>query len=128
MAKTYQELASENLAAFGWTMSADEIPNLETCKKAMNGVLTWYNDLDDRTRAIIDDSDVSAGLVNQGFFTDWPALATCFKSSTVGWFASTFDDLLAALVRAEHAVGEQSSEPVSDVSEVVGDTYNPETI
>jgi hypothetical protein len=128
MTKTYQELASENIALFGWTMTADQIPDLETCRKVMNGILAWYNELDDKTRAIIDDSDVSAGLINQGFFTDWPALAACFKASTVGWFASTFDDLLDALIRAQHAVGEQASDVVSDVNEVVGDTYHPQTI
>src|SRR5262245_49072223 len=127
MTKTYQELASENIALFGWTLSADQIPEFDTCTDVMNGILAWYNELDDRTRKIIDDSDVSAGLINQGFFTEWPALAGCFKSSTVGWFASTFDDLHEALVRAKHAVGEQS-DPVSDVNEVVGDTYHPATI
>ena len=128
MNKTFQEFAAEDLAAFGWTIGADEIPDSATCKRVTRGIFDWYNALDDRTRRIIDDSDISAGLINQGFFTEWPALATCFKASTVGWFASTIDSVVAALGRADHAVAEQTNGSDTDVLETVGGVYNPDSI
>ena len=121
MAKTFQEFAAENLAAFGWDLTADEIPDVETAKRAMTGIVEWFNSNPEQTRRILDDSNISDGLWNQGFFTEWPALYRCFAKSTVGWFASTYDDLAAAIDRANYAVDEQPSEPVSNVQDVVGD-------
>ena len=59
------------------------------------------------------------------FFAEWPALYHCFASSTVGWFASTYDDLVSCLERANNAVGEQPSDPISNVHDVVGDEGTP---
>jgi hypothetical protein len=121
MSKTYQELASENLALFRWELSPEQIPELSECKKVLNAIVNWYNSNPEVTRRVIDDADVSAGLYNQGFFNDWPALYSCFASSSVGHFASTYDDIIACLDRAGHAVDEQPSDPVSNVNEVVND-------
>ena len=125
MAKTYQEFASENLALFGWAMAPEDVPDFETSKRVMNGIITWFNSNPEQTRRILDDANISDGLWNQGFFTEWPALYQCFANSTVGWFASTYDDLVACLERAHHAVDEQPSDPVSNIHDVVGDQANP---
>lgn len=124
MAKTYQEFASENLAQFGWQMAAGDIPEFETCKQVMNGIVNWFNSNSEQTRRIIDNANISEGLWYQGFFSDWPALYNCFSNSTVGWFANTYDDLVACLQRAHFAVDEQPSDPVSNVNDVVGDNQN----
>ena len=125
MAKTYQEFASENLALFGWAMAADDVPDFETCKRVMDGIITWYHSNPEQTRRILDDANISDGLWNQGFFNDWPALYHCFANSTVGWFAGAYDDLKACLDRAMYAVDEQPSDPISNVHDVVGDQGNP---
>jgi len=125
MAKTYQEFASENLALFGWAMAAEDVPDFETSKRVMNGIINWFNSNPEQTRRILDDANISDGLWNQGFFTEWPALYQCFANSTVGWFASTYDDLVACLERAHYAVDEQPSDPISNVHDVVGDQPNP---
>ena len=124
MAQTYQEFASQNLAAFGWNMSADQIPDFEVCKGVINGIIGWFNSNPEQTRRILDDANISDGLWNQGFFNDWPALYHCFAQSTVGWFASTYDDIVACLERAYHAVDEQPSDPVSNIHDVIGDNQN----
>ena len=121
MARTYQEFAAENLAAFGWDIAADQIPEFDTSKRVINDIVGWFNSNSEQTRRILDDSNVSDGLWNQGFFTDWPALYQCFSRSTVGWFASTYDDIVACLERAHHEVGEQPSDPVSNIHDVVGE-------
>lgn len=124
VAKTYQEFAAENLAYFNWNMPVDQIPDFETCKRVMNGIVSWFNSNPEQTRRILDESNISDGLWNQGFFNDWPALYHSFAQSTVGWFASTYDDLVACLERAHHAVDEQPSDPISNVHDVVGDQGN----
>jgi hypothetical protein len=124
MARTYQEFASENLSQFGWQMAATDIPDFDTSKRVMNGIVNWFNSNSEQTRRILDDSNISVGLWNQGFFTDWPALYNCFANSTVGWFASTYDDLVACLERAHYAVGEQPSDQVSNINDVIGGNQN----
>jgi hypothetical protein len=121
MAQTYQDFAAQNLALFGWEMATDQIPDFDTSKRVMNGIIAWFNSNPEQTRRILDDSNISDGLWNQGFFTEWPALYHCFAQSTVGWFASTYDDLVACLERAHNAVGEQPSDPISNIHDVVGD-------
>ena len=121
MAQTYQEFASEYLAAFDWDMAADQIPDFDTSKRVINGIINWFNSNPEQTRRILDDANISDGLWNQGFFTEWPALYNCFAKSTVGWFASTYDDIVACLERAKRAVDEQPSDPISNVHDVVGD-------
>ena len=122
MSKTYQEFASENLALFNWQLTPEQIPEVSVCKKVLNTIVEWFNSNPEVTRRVIDDADISVGLYNQGFFNDWPALYNCFAQSTVGYFASTYDDIIACLERAEHQVEEQPSDRISDVNEVVGDT------
>ena len=124
MAKTYQEFASENLALFGWNMAPADIPDWETTKRVINGIIDWFNSNPELTRRILDDANLSDGLWNHGFFNDWPALYQCFAQSTVGWFASTYDDIIACLERAHLAVDEQPSDPVSNIHDVVGDQAN----
>jgi hypothetical protein len=122
---TYQEFASENLKGFGWDLPAEQIPEFQTCKKVINDIVAWYNSNAERTRRVLDASDISAGLWSQGFFTDWPGLYQCFSNNTVGWFANAYDDIVACLERAKHAVDEQPSDPISDVREVTGESSGP---
>ena len=81
MSKTYQEFASENLALFNWQLTPEQIPELSVCKKVLNGIVEWFNSNPEVTRRVIDDADISVGLYNQGFFTDWPALYNCFAQA-----------------------------------------------
>jgi hypothetical protein len=120
MAKTFQEFAAENLQAFGWQLTADQIPEFDTCKKVINDLIAWYNSNPEVTRRIMDECDISPGLWSHGFFNDWQYLYNCFSQSKVGAFASSYDDIVACLERAHHQVDEQPSDPISNVNEVVG--------
>ena len=120
MAKTFADFASENLQMFGWDLPADQIPDLETAKRVLKGISSWFNSMDAKTRRVLHDSDLSVGLWNEGFFTEWEGLYNCFAKSTVGWFADSFTDIVACLERAKHQVDEQHSDQ-SDVNQVVGE-------
>jgi hypothetical protein len=90
----------------------------------MNGIINWFNSNPEQTRRILDDANISDGPWNQGFCVEWPAFYHCFAKSKVGcWFASTYDDLVACLERAHHAVDEQPSDPISNIHDVVGDDH-----
>lgn len=117
--KTFQEFAAEDLQGFGWSITAEDIPEWETLSPVMRGIVAWINSLDQKTKNIVRSSDVSDGLWEAGMLNDWPALYTLLNGNKFGTFADTFDDVVAALNRAHHQVDEQPSDPISDVNEVV---------
>ena len=107
MANTYQDHAVENLAQFGWTLTADQIPDYATCVRTLNRIGDWWLGLDERTRAIVGACDVAPGLRDQGFFQEWPALFDLLSGNVFAWYADTHNDVAACLERAKNQVGEQ---------------------
>jgi hypothetical protein len=119
MTKTFQEFFSENLAEFGWTLSATDIPEWDTYTVAVHRVGDWWDGLDPHNRDIFRGSDFSLGLYQQGYFTDWPGLYSLLEGNVMGTFDKTYNDILACGRRAHYQVDEQT-EAVSNVHEVVG--------
>ena len=114
MAKTYQELASENLAGFGWTIDADQIPEYSTCVDALNQIGDWWLSLDSRTQQIIGDCDLAPGLSNAGLLSTWPGLFGLLSGNPFGHYRDTQNNITSCLIRASHQVDEQ--EPTSSSS------------
>jgi hypothetical protein len=107
MAQTFQEFAADDLAGFGWTIAADEIPEYDTCKAVTRGMSGWWNGLDDATRSIVEVCDVTPGLWQQGYMTDWPALYTLMTGNPFGRFGATMNDILDCLDHARTMAEEQ---------------------
>ena len=116
--KTYEEFFSENLAQFGWSLSASEIPDVVACRDAIEGLGDWWNALDERYRNVFRTADFSQGLWDQGFFASFPALYSVFVGNPMGHFDKTVNDVILCGVRAQYQVEEQADE-VSNVHEVV---------
>lgn len=103
---TFQEHAVQNLAGFGWTIAAEDIPEYQTCVDAMNEIGYWWVGLDERTRGVIGTCDLGPGLRSQGFAQGWPALFKLIDGNKFGWYANTHNDVLACLERASNQVHE----------------------
>jgi len=87
--KTFEEILSENLAAFGWEMSAAEIPEHAVAQRTFQATTTWYHSLDEVTATVVNNVDLSAGMKVAGFFDEWPALERIFKGKIYGTNADT---------------------------------------
>lgn len=117
--KTFQEFFSDNLAEFGWSLSASDIPDWTTYMDTMVRISQWWDGLDVHSRDILRTADFSYGLNEQGYFSTFPGLYTLLAGNPMGTFDKTFNDVIACARRAHYQVDEQA-EPVSNVHEVVG--------
>jgi hypothetical protein len=82
--KTFEEILSENLAMFGWTMAAGDIPEQTTAKRVFDATTSWYHGLDERTQTVVNNVDLSEGMELAGFFAEWPALKSIFAGRIYG--------------------------------------------
>lgn len=110
--EAFKELAAQNLAGFGWTIAASDIPDYQSVNTVMNRLLTWWNAVDQDTRDIINQADLADGLWTKGYLTEWPGLYTLAKGNPFGRMSATLQDILqcvdnaherAASYAAEHA-------------------------
>jgi hypothetical protein len=117
--QTFQELFSDNLSEFGWSLSSTDIPDWTTYNDAMVRIAHWWDSLDQHSRDIVRGADFSQGLNDQGYFSTFPGLHTLLAGNPMGTFDNTLNDIIACGRRAHFAVDEQT-EPVSNVLDVVG--------
>lgn len=110
MANTFQQFAAENLAAFGFAVTAEEIPEWDAARDTLNAITLWADSVDERTWEIIRWADLSEGL--------WRV-----KANIGGTFADTKRDISSAVERAHNQLDEQPSglPDGTGVSDVVSD-------
>jgi hypothetical protein len=82
MTKTFQEFAAENLAGFGFSIAATDIPEYQVTVEVINALSTWANSLDEKTWAVIRGADLADGLWYEGFFAKWEQLYSLFKGAS----------------------------------------------
>ena len=114
MAKTFEQLAIENLAGFGWTIDESQMADYRTCRSTLDALSEWWNGLEDKTRRIVGGCDLADGLWEQGMLTGWPGLYALAKGNRFEYFGSTMNDVLACIERANQAVGEQQADAAAD--------------
>ena len=114
--KTFQDFFSENLAQFGWSLSAADIPEWTTFDDAIHRIGQWWDSLDTHSRDIVRTADFTDGLQAQGYFSTFPGLQTLFDGNPMGTFDKTINDIILCANRARNQVDEQP-ESLSDVHE-----------
>ena len=107
---TFSDLAAEYLTGFGFTITSDQIPAVETIKLDWDQIVAWYRSLDERTKRILEWSDLAEGLKNEGLISNWPALYDLFKQNPYGGWGFCFDNIETAVNRAYHAANERLAE------------------
>ena len=105
--QTFQEILAGHLAAFEWTIGADEIPEYEKCTATIAALATWYYNLDEHTQHIVRECDLTPGLTKLGYFNDWPSLGGLLVGNPFGRFTLTMKNIGAAVDRSHYQVSEQ---------------------
>jgi hypothetical protein len=124
MARTFQEFAAENLAGFGFSITAADIPEYQTTVDCMNKITEWTNSVDDRTWGIIRSADLSDGLWYEGYFESWPQAYQLFNGNPSGTYVDTKKNIITCL---EHAKQQADDEPAglaggTGIADVVGES------
>ena len=114
---TFSDLAAEYLTGFGFTVTSQQVPEIEAITADWNQLLQWWRSLDERTKRILEWSDLAEGLKNEGFFGSWPHLYELFKQNPSGGWGFCFDNIETAVNRAYHAANER-----------LADQYQPDSI
>jgi len=105
---TFSQLAAEYLQGFGFKVSAETIPPIGDIQHDWQGLLGWWKSLDERTKRILESSNLAEGLKQEGFFTSWPGLYDLFQQNPSGGWGYCFDNIETAVNRAFHAEQEQA--------------------
>jgi hypothetical protein len=117
----YKILAVQNLGGFGWSITVDDMVDMQTVDAVFNRLLAWWNGLDQDTRDIITDADLTLGLWNKGWLTEWPALYTMLSGNPFGRYKETIQNIWSCLKNAkerapdyaaQHAIEPLASDPV----------------
>ena len=108
--EAFKELAAQNLAGFGWTIAASDIPDYESVNTVMNRLLTWWGTLNDETHDIINYSDIADGLWAKGYLTEWPALYTLTKGNPFERMSATLQNVLQSADNAHERAASYAAE------------------
>lgn len=119
--EAYKILAVENLKGFGLSITPEEMVDMQTVDTVFNRILPWWNGLDQTTRDIITDADLTLGLWNQGWLSEWPALYSLLSGNPFGRYKDTLQDIWSSLKNAkerapdyaaQHAIQPLADDPV----------------
>jgi hypothetical protein len=121
---TFQEFAAANLANFGYSVPADDIPDWETVRDTLYAITAWTDSVDDRTWGIIRGADISDGLWYEGFLEHWPGLYDLLKGNPSGTFIDTYQNVASCVRRAHEEFLDQPGGLAggTGIEDVVGDT------
>ncbi len=100
---TFQENLSHDLAAFGWKIEPQDIPDFPTTARVLRELYAWWNLAPEEVRSVIKHADLSDALWQSGKLSDWPAFHTLIHGNTFGTFTGTVNDVLTAVERAHNA-------------------------
>jgi hypothetical protein len=123
--EAFKELAVENLTGFGWSVTVDDIPDMNSIEAVFGRVRQWWNGLSQDTRDIITELDLADGLWNKGWLNEFPAMYSMISGNPFGRFAMTLDDIRVSLTNArdraadyaaQHAVGRWEDDPASQAA------------
>ena len=118
--EAFKLLAVENLKGFQLTLTVDDIPSYDSTSLVCNRIVEWWNGLDQFTRGVISDFDLSDGLWNAGSMYEWPGLYVLMHGNPYGRFSNILSDIIlcmrnanerAADYAAQHAVGRLADDP-----------------
>ena len=118
--EAFKQLAVETLGGFGWTVTVDEIPDFDSAMAVFNRIYSWWKELDQFTRDLINEFDIADGLWRAGWMYEWPGMYTLVSGNPFGRFSDTMNDVLMSLrnahdrapdYAAQHAVGRMEDDP-----------------
>jgi len=118
--EAFKELAIQNLAGFGWTVTAEDLPDLESMQAVLNRLVEWWNGLTQDTRDIVGDFDLADGFWTKGWLYEWPASYHLLKGNPMGRMSNTLFDIRASLrnaheraadYAAQHAITPMANDP-----------------
>ena len=108
--EAFKELAAQNLAGFGWTITASDMPDKTTVDTVLSRLLDWWGTLTGDTKDIINASDITDGLWAKGWLTEWPALYTLAKGNPFERMSATFENILESIRNAESRAPEYAAQ------------------
>jgi hypothetical protein len=118
--EAFKQLAVEALGGFGYTVNAEELPDFDSMMAPFNRIIPWWNGLDQFTRDLLNELDLSDGMWNEGWMYEWPGLYQLMNGSSFSRFNASLNDIFYALrnakdrapdYAAQHAVGRLEDDP-----------------
>ena len=98
--EAFKLLAVEALGGFGWTLTVDDIPDLQSIDAVINRLRAWWNGLDQDTRDLIGEFDLADGFWSKGWLNEWPAMYTLLSGNPHVRFTPTMEDIRLSIENA----------------------------
>jgi hypothetical protein len=107
---TFQELAAQYLAGFGFQITAEEVEAQDIVVEVSNEIARWQQSVDDRTWSVLQfgGGELADGMWHAGFFERWPKLYELVKSNVSGSWRDTIMNINTCL---QHAIQEAADQP-----------------
>ena len=122
-AQAFREILVEDLQGFGWSVSPDDIPDVDSCVAVITRMIEWWNGVGEPTRTIIGDADISLGLWNANMVTEWPLLYNLLQGMPFGNFKDTMFDVNRCVYHARDAAPDRAAQHLdTHVEDVVSGT------
>ena len=118
--EAFKLLAVEALAGFGWTITVEDMVDVQTVETVFLRIATWWNGLSADTRDIIRELDLADGLWYKGWLNEWPGFYSLLQGNPFGRFSATLDDVKLSMSNAkdrapdyaaQHAIGHLADDP-----------------
>ena len=118
--EAFKLLAVEALGGFGWTLTVDDIADMQSVDTVINRLRTWWNSLDQDTRDLIGEFDLALGFRNKGWLSEWPGMYTLLSGNPFARFTATSENIRLSIENArnrapdyaaQHAVGRLADDP-----------------
>jgi hypothetical protein len=98
--EAFKELAVQNLAGFGWTVTPDDIVDMASIEIVFSRIIHWWNALDQDTIDLIGDFDLAPGMWSKGWLSEFPALYSLMSGNAFSRFGPSLDDMRLSLTNA----------------------------
>jgi hypothetical protein len=115
--EAFKILAAENLAGFGWTVTAADIPDFESVNLVFGRLIQWWNGLTGDSLDIIRELDLADGLWSKGWLTEFPAMYNLLSGNRFGTFAITLEDVQLSLRNARDRAPDYAAQHVGTLQD-----------